>query len=218
MKTVVPKMQMKKCACAVLAGGMLISSMSVPSLAQANTTVPQENTENQSTTVGNTLTNMETTLADKYVSYNEETKSFELSSSIGTVMPVDRVKLVESYVEETNKQLRLAENNIDEEAYAVTPSGDVSSVSNGSKIMLHKAGVTRVDYHWNYCRIKISAGALKFAVSGGIALSGVYAPAKIVRAACAIAGLSVSSIKFKNGVWFDYNYLIGVLTGNAGKQ
>ncbi|MBM5696260.1 hypothetical protein D8Y04_13785 [Listeria seeligeri] len=215
MKTVVPKIQMKKCACAVLAGGMLISSMSVPSLAQANNTVPQVNTENQSKTVGNTLTNMETTLADKYVSYNEETKSFELSPSIGIVMPVDRVKLVESYVEETNKQLRLAENNVDEEAYAVTPSGDVSSVSNGSKIMLYKAGVTRVDYHWNYARIKISRNAVR-AIGTGMTVGGIWIPHAVVSKVCATLGVGISNVK--HGIWFDYNYFSNILLTGYGWQ
>ncbi|MBC2121304.1 hypothetical protein [Listeria marthii] len=75
-----------------------------------------------------------------------------------------------------------------------------------------------MDYRWNYCRIKISAKALKFAVGGGIAIAGVYAPARVVRAACAVAGLSVSSVNFKHGIWFDYNYFAAIFLGKAGKQ
>lgn len=56
--------------------------------------------------------------------------------------------------------------------------------------------MTRIDYHWNYARIKISAGTLKWAISG------VYAPAKIVRAPCALAGVSVSVAKLNTGSGF----------------
>ncbi|AQP75819.1 hypothetical protein Y161_06465 [Listeria monocytogenes] len=219
MKTATRKIQAKKCVCVLLAGGILVSGMAFPNQAQASTGEEQQvNTEKQELQVETGLTDMEVSLADKYVSYNSEIDEFQLDKSIELVMKSDQVKVVENYIKETNKQLQLSKTNKKDEVYAISPTGEADRVNPSPRMMLKSAGVTRVDYHWNYCRIKISAKALKFAVGGGIAIAGVYAPARVVRAACAVAGLSVSSVNFKHGIWFDYNYFAAIFLGKAGKQ
>lgn len=216
MKTATRQKQAKKCVCALLAGGMLISGLSFPNLAQASTLDEPTTTENQQAQVG--LTDMEMGLADKYISYNSEVNQFQLDRSIEFVMDANQVQVVENYINETNKQLQLSESNKKDEVYAISPSGEADRVNPSPKMMLKSAGVTRVDYHWNYCRIKISAGALKFAMGSGIAIAGIYAPARIVQAACAVAGIGVSTVNIKHGVWFDYNYFAAIFLGKAGKQ
>ncbi|EUJ17303.1 hypothetical protein [Listeria aquatica] len=199
-----------------MVGGLVISILPFPSTALASSTENLVEVDKQDDQIKNdSLTETETMLVDRYVSYNKETKQYQLNMTIKNVMSTERVNVVENYIKETNRQLKLSENNHNEDVYAISPSGEVNTVS---KSMLRKAGVTRIDYHWNYARIKISAGTLKWAISGGIAISGVYAPAKIVRAACALAGVSVSAAKIKHGIWFDYNYFNGILCGRAGRQ
>lgn len=44
-------------------------------------------------------------------------------------MGAERVNVVENYIKETNRQLKLSENNHNEDIYAISPSGEVNTIS-----------------------------------------------------------------------------------------
>ncbi|WP_430535796.1 hypothetical protein [Listeria rocourtiae] len=50
----------------------------------------------------------------------------------------------------------------------------------------------------------------------GLVMGSTYVPARLIIAACGLAGLAMSNMK--HSIWFDYNYSISVLCGKAGKQ
>lgn len=101
-----------------------------------------------------------------------------------------------------NQQVNVVDSN-NNETYTVKPA------------MTRSYGVNSVSIHWNYAKVKINAGTLYYAVQSGFAIGSVYAPAKIVQAACAVAG--VVGPHYRNGIWIDLNYYSGFLI-KAGIQ
>ncbi|EUJ44019.1 hypothetical protein [Listeria fleischmannii] len=158
------------------------------------------------------LTDMDTIIAGKYISINQE-NLFVLNPNISQELTSEKVALVQNQISQTNKYIEAAKQDTQNTSTIISPSGQESLIQSG---LLRGAGVNSITFHWNYARIKISAGSLRNALLVGFTAGSVYAPAKIVQLACGIAGIGTTSIK--NGIWFDYNYFVGVLTGNAGKQ
>ncbi|MDE6195557.1 MAG: hypothetical protein K2F55_01670, partial [Erysipelotrichaceae bacterium] len=77
-------------------------------------------------------------------------------------------------------------------------------------------GKNGIEFHWNYARIFIDAGNLSLALQIGFTAGTIYAPANIIKLVC--GGLGIVSSRIEHGIWFDYNYFIGVLCGNFGLQ
>lgn len=155
------------------------------------------------------------TIANQYIHFDTTLGVFVLDNTIENVLSETDVAQVVTQINATNGQLQTSkiEENSQTQVNVVDPSGTELVVN---PVFSRAAGVNSVTYYWNYARIKISAGSLKTALGVGFAIGSIYAPARIIQAVC--AGLSVGSGNITNGIWFDYNYAIGLLTGNFGKQ
>ncbi|MBC1499695.1 hypothetical protein HB943_03695 [Listeria weihenstephanensis] len=160
------------------------------------------------------LTDSDVLVADQYISFNAESGKFVIDYSLVNVFSAEKVKLIEEQVSLTNNQIKESKPDLSVVVSAADPSGQESRLNASG--LLRSAGVNSITYHWNYARIKVNASNLRYAIGAGLVMGSTYVPARLVIAACGIAGLATSNIK--NGIWFDYNYLIGVLCGKAGKQ
>lgn len=88
-----------------------------------------------------------------------------------------------------------------------------TAVSTG--MLTRSAGHNGIEFHWNYARVYISKGTLQ-TLGGGLTLGGIWIPHPVISKVAASLGFVVSLAP--NGIWFDYNYAIGTLTGNYGWQ
>ncbi|MBC1274036.1 hypothetical protein HCA78_15060 [Listeria booriae] len=196
----------------ILATTLVLASLG-PAVSVYADETNQNNAESNVSNV-DVLTDADILAAGQYISFNTDSGQFVIDDSIMSAFSSEKVKLVEEYVNLTNNQINESKTDLSVVVSAVDPSGQESRLNSSG--LLKSAGVNSITYHWNYARIKIKAGSLKTALAVGFTIGTVYAPARIIQLACGLAGLSTTSIK--NGVWFDYNYLTGVLCGNAGKQ
>ncbi|EUJ30644.1 hypothetical protein [Listeria cornellensis] len=198
----------------ILATSIVFASLAPATLVHADET--SENTTHERIADVIALTDADTLLAGEYISFNTAINQFVIDNAITNVLSPEKIKLIEEHVNLTNNQINETKTDLTTVVTAIDPSGNESTLNNVR--VARAAGVNSVSYHWNYARIKIKASSLNFAVQSGFAIGSVYAPARIVQGACAVAGVGLGLNSFKNGIWFDYNYLVGVLCGNAGKQ
>ncbi|MBC1474979.1 hypothetical protein HB852_10150 [Listeria grandensis] len=198
----------------ILATSLVLASFAPTTVAHAEENVKTSAEESVLELV--VLTDADVLVAEEYITFDVASNQFVLDNAITNVFSPEKVTLIEEHVNLTNNQINETKTDLTTVVTAVDPSGNESALNNVR--VARAAGVNSISYHWNYARIKIKASSLNFAVQSGLAIGSVYAPAKIVQGACAIAGVGLGMNSFKNGIWFDYNYLIGVLCGNAGKQ
>lgn len=193
----------------VMVGTVLLPATTV--FAESNDTALNSS---QNSSVDNVLEDDIVEISNNYIFFDNTINKFIIDNNLKTKINNDDFEKVSNQVDATNRNINLAltEANFDTE---------VSISNNGVDEILkyslsRGAGKSYVTYHWNYARIRISAGALRGALSVGFAIGSVYAPAKAVQAACAVAGLGTGQIK--HGIWFDYNYFTGIFLGRAGLQ
>lgn len=193
----------------VMVGTVLLPATTV--FAESNDTALNSS---QNSSVDNVLEDDLVEISNNYIFFDNTINKFIIDNNLKTKINNDDFEKVSNQVDATNQNINLAltEANFDTE---------VSISNNGVDEILkyslsRGAGKSYVTYHWNYARIRISAGALRGALSVGFAIGSVYAPAKVVQAACAVAGLGTGQIK--HGIWFDYNYFTGIFLGRAGLQ
>lgn len=175
-----------------------------------------ENTINTSSsqTDTNFLSDIDIKQIDKFINFDEFNAEFTLDLAVQNIIGVQKLNEVQNIINETNKQISSAKN--DKKAgtiWAETPDGTEITITS---TQTRAYGKNDIKFYWNYARIWINAGTLRNAVKVGFAIGSVYAPAKIIQAACAIAG--ISNLKnIKNGIWMDYNY-IGQVINRVGIQ
>ncbi|MBC6310289.1 hypothetical protein HCJ66_12140 [Listeria sp. FSL L7-1582] len=195
---------------------IIATSLAFASVAPAivvNADEINNNTEVSAPSVG-MLTDADTLAANNYISFDINTKQFVVDSAIANIFPAEKVALVEEYVKQTNIQLAGIKQDGSEVASVVDTDGDETVLT---PVLLRGAGVNSITFHWNYARIKIKASSVSDAVALGFIIGGIKIEADIIKIACGAAGLKVSKY-ITRGIWFDYNYLVGVFTGNAGLQ
>lgn len=198
----------------LIMSGVMVGTVSLPAttvFAESNDTALNSS---QNSSVDNVLEDDIVEISNNYIFFDNTINKFIIDNNLKTKINNDDFEKVSNQVDATNRNINLAltEANFDTE---------VSISNNGVDEILkyslsRGAGKSYVTYHWNYARIRISAGALRGALSVGFAIGSVYAPAKAVQAACAVAGLGTGQIK--HGIWFDYNYFTGIFLGRAGLQ
>ncbi len=77
-------------------------------------------------------------------------------------------------------------------------------------------GKNDIEFHWNFARVYIDAGNLRIALTAGVGgLGGALGflvtsgwGAAAIGAASAALGIAANNIT--HGIWFDYNYILGV--------
>ncbi|MBC1974487.1 hypothetical protein [Listeria booriae] len=162
-----------------------------------------------------TLSDEDIAVASNYISFDTTMKQFVVDSTITDILSAEKVALVKVYVNQTNAQLADVKQDGSEVASVVEPNGKETVLT---PVLLRGVGVNSITFHWNYARIKIKAGSLKAALAIGFTISSVYVPAKVVASALAAAGVAAGLKDFKNGIWFDYNYVTGGFLSHAGIQ
>ncbi|WP_430535381.1 hypothetical protein [Listeria rocourtiae] len=196
---------------------LIATSLVFASLAPAivvNADEINNNTKVSALSVG-ILTDADILAANNYISFDINTKQFVVDSTIANIFPAEKVALVEEYVKQTNIELAGIKQDGSEVASAIDPTGHETVLT---PILLRGAGVNSVTFHWNYARIKIKASSLKAALAIGFTISSVNVSSKVVASALAAAGVAAGLKNFKNGIWFDYNYVTGGFLSHAGLQ
>jgi len=195
-------------AASILGGVSLINeSVSADSLNQP-----------QNTLVSNSDTGISDHLVDvvnSYVSFNHDMNKFVLDKNVKHVVTVHELNLIKDQINTTNKAISKSLTGTND-VTVVDSDNNEFKINDGQNMSISGAGKTDIVFYWNYARIYLSKGTLQTAIGAGAVVGGVYAPAKIVAAACGIVGLSAGHIT--SGIWFDYNYFVGVLVGNVGLQ
>lgn len=161
------------------------------------------------------LSEQEISIADKYISFNTNTNTFELSSNILHEVSKSQYENILEQVNNTNELITTAIHDESDDLVVDVIDSDGDRIAL-KEVYIRGRGVNKVEFYWNYARIFIDAGNVSLALQVGFVIGTVYAPAKIVQAVCGILGIASGNIN--HGIWFDYNYFIGVLCGNAGLQ
>lgn len=154
-------------------------------------------------------------IADSYVNFDSGTNKFIINPEINEVLSNEEISEVSKQVQKTNDQLQAAVQDTKSQNQVLVED----SVGNQKIIkpaMVRGAGVNSISFHWNYARIKINASNLRLGLSAGFGIAGVWVPGKVLGSILVVLGVSAGNIK--HGIWFDYNYFIGILCGSMGFQ
>ncbi|MBP1042370.1 hypothetical protein I6N95_15220 [Vagococcus sp. BWB3-3] len=198
------------------------------SLLSSATVMAAENVStNQSevvTIANNTLSQTEIEeIADKYITFDAKKQSFIVDNAINNELnPIYTIQ-VKNQIEKTNIELKNSITEAQKDGSFILRA----ATSDGTEYSLMRepraAGVNKVSVYWNFARIFLSKNSVNNIILGGTgglgALVGFIPGVGIgVAVACGAVLAIVGSKQVKNGIWFDYNYLIGVLTWNWGWQ
>lgn len=120
---------------------------------------------------------------------------------------------VESYVERANQLVQ-------SEGLTIDP---ITKIAEKFVLSTRAAGVNKVVVYWNFARIFVNKNTVNNVILGsttGLAfLLGVTPGVGITIGLAGSIILSIVGTKqVSNGIWFDYNYFIGVATANWGWQ
>lgn len=158
------------------------------------------------------LSDYEISLVNNYVNYDIYSESFILNDDVKSVLNSTKLDTVQKIIAETNKQIQLAKKDLTANVIIETPQGTEIPIE---KIQVRAYGKNDIAFYWNYARIWLDKGTVRN-IGNGLTLGGIWIPHPIVKAVTASLGVVVSATP--HGIWFDYNYFNGVLTGNFGFQ
>ncbi|EHC6329170.1 hypothetical protein JSZ18_001657 [Listeria monocytogenes] len=197
----------------ILVTTLLLSIIITPKIVYA-TTYEQSESEYQqkNDNFDANLTETDTRIAERYIAFNSELKQYAISPAINTELSKDKVAIIDSQVEITNKQINLSQKDSNINITAVNPKGTEEVVKN---TLLRGAGVNSIKFYWNYARVKISKSTLKN-IGTGMTLGGIWIPQRIAAGVCSSLGVGIS--KAQSGIWFDYNYFSNLLLTGYGWQ
>ncbi|EAE6687546.1 hypothetical protein BG028_14855 [Listeria monocytogenes] len=155
----------------ILVTTLLLSIIITPKIVYA-TTYEQSESEYQQKddNFDANLTETDTRIAERYIAFNSELKQYVISPAINTELSKDKVAIIDSQVEITNKQINLSQKDSNINITAVNPKGTDEVVKN---TLLRGAGVNSIKFHWNYARVKISKSTLKN-IGTGMTLGGIW--------------------------------------------
>lgn len=124
---------------------------------------------------------------------------------------LEEIEKVRSIITATNSQIELAKKDMSTDVYIST----IEQTNLVKPALMRANGVNKVDFYWNYARVFLSKNTL-FGLGAGATVAGVYISAGTASAVVALLGYGLGGAP--SGIWFDYNYFIGVLCGNYGWQ
>lgn len=163
------------------------------------------------------LTKEEVKIADSYIHFNKVSNSFEVNKNeLSKVLKQDTYNKVLSQVSNTNSTLKKSFLSLRSNNIGISVIDTDNTKIDIIKDITRGRGRNAIEFHWNYARIFIDAGNIELALKVGFKIGGIFAPNKIIKIVCKILG--VPSYNIQHGIWFDYNYFIGVLCGNFGLQ
>lgn len=158
------------------------------------------------------LSDLDNIIASKYITFDNSSKSFLLSTTINAEMPLEKISIVKQQLVATNKYILMARKDSSTNTVAVSPDGEESLVK---RALLKGAGVNSIKFHWNYARVKLSKNTVRN-IGRGLTLGGIWIPHAVVSKVCATLGVGISSVK--HGIWFDYNYFSNLILHKYGWQ
>lgn len=155
-------------------------------------------------------------IAGQYIHFDSKSQEFKIDlENLKLVLSQEEVKIIVEQVNTTNEKIKssLNDKNSEFSIYVVD--------SNNNKIALNenfsrKRGKNDIEFYWNFARIYIDGNNVRLALQAGFIIAGVNVTSGAVATVCGLLGLAAGEIK--DGIWFDYNYFIGVLCGNYGWQ
>lgn len=153
--------------------------------------------------------------ANQYVSFDEVNKEYFVSDSLMDVLDYSDYLLVKNQVSNTNSKISFALSNGNDLVSAVDKDNNTVALNYNLDVSNYSYGKNAIEFHWNYARCWLSKGAVR-GIGTGLTLGGIWISANIVGKVCASLGVAASNVN--NGIWFDYNYAIGMLNGNYGWQ
>ncbi|MDZ5760639.1 hypothetical protein RAK27_18520 [Carnobacterium maltaromaticum] len=187
-------------------------SLSVPSVTYASESLGNQPENSMESGITSILTDSDVSVANAYVHFDESLNSFIVDDSIYNALSLDTINQVINQVSQTNIQLQNAKSDKSVTTFAVDPAGNQTTVSMS---LSRGAGTTSVTYYWNYARVRLSLNSIKN-MGTVMSVGGLLIPHPIVSKACSLLGIGIGRVT--SGIWFDYNYAIGVLCGNMGWQ
>lgn len=114
------------------------------------------------------LTEMETFLANKHIEFNSMSKQFALKPSIHFDLSQERVLLVQKQISEVNKQILAATKDRSINVYAADQNNENILIK---QTLLRKNGINSIKFYWNYDRIKLSGSTVRN-TGNGLTLGG----------------------------------------------
>lgn len=163
-------------------------------------------------------------IADKYIYLDKNFNSFMIDPAINNELSVTEVQMINEKVFQANMKIKQLLNDNDGlfSATLVAPNGDTITLM-PSVMVSRAAGKNDIQIHWNYARIYLSKNSVNNSIVGGTGgLGALVGSTPGIGLGTAIASGIVLAIvgnkQVKNGIWFDYNYFIGVWTNNWGWQ
>lgn len=153
-------------------------------------------------------------IANQYIHFDANLGIFVLDNAIESVLSEADIAQVVIQINETNSRLQTSkiESDMGTKVSVVDPSG-IEYVVN--PVFSRGEGTNSVTFYWNYARVKLSLTSIKN-IGSGMSVGGLFIPHPIVSKACSLLGIAIGRVT--SGIWFDYNYFNGILTGNAGWQ
>ncbi len=155
-------------------------------------------------------------IADQYIRFDSKSQEFKIDlENLKIVLPQEQVENVVKQVNDTNEKIKNSLNNENNEfsIYIVDSNNNKISLKEN---LARKNGKNDIEFYWNYARIYIDGNNVRLAVQAGFIIAGIHIPGKKIATVCGLLGLAAGEIR--HGIWFDYNYFIGILCGNFGLQ
>lgn len=135
------------------------------------------------------------------------------------------MKVNKNDIDNVSSYISKANQIIAEEHLTINPNTKIATKTfeDPSQVGVRSAGKNHVDVYWNYARVFLSKNSVNNIIAGGSGGLGAlvgFIPGVGLGAAVAIGIVLsiVGSQQVNNGIWFDYNYLIGIFTANWGWQ
>ncbi|NEW63504.1 hypothetical protein GMA11_08995 [Granulicatella sp. zg-ZJ] len=167
-----------------------------------------ENVSKQIYTLRN-LSEYEVKLIDKYVFIKNDRFYLKSNDKLS-----DELKyLAEQYIQKANKSLDEYEGHV----FIDYSSKKIMGLS----LLSRAPGKNGLEFHWNYVRVFVDAGALNIILQGGLAGGLSMLASKFSlnnHLGSAIGAMIGQAAQQNDGIWFDYNYFVGMLTFSWGVQ
>lgn len=158
------------------------------------------------------LTNKEIGIINDFVNYDKITESFMINPDISSVLDTHKINIAQDIIIETNRHIQLAKQDFMTNVTIETPEGIEFPIN---KLQSRAYGKNDIKFYWNYARVWLNKGTVQ-GIGTGLTLGGIWIPEPIVSKVAASLGVGIALTP--SGIWFDYNYFNGVLTGNFGFQ
>lgn len=162
--------------------------------------------------INNNFSEIENRQIEQFISFDKSTEKFTLNNNAKQNLGTEKFNKVQQVVTETNRQIELAKKDNNVIVWVEDTKGEEQCLT---PFQTFAYGKTDIKFYWNFARVYLSKGTVQ-GIGAGLTLGGIWVPEPIVSKVASSLGVGIAFIP--HGIWFDYNYFIGVLTGNFGYQ